>query len=189
MTLRHSSRAGSRIVRGCISRLALLALLAPWPAAPAQGSFARQDPTPRPPPPGEARDAELDALAAEIGNRLRCLVCRGQSVTESSSRLARDMQSEIRERLARGETPEEIEAFFVESYGEWILLQPPARGVNLLVYVLPAAVLLLGLFLVLRRIRARAPDSAGADAPSVGLGLDPEDRAWLEAAIREREEA
>jgi len=163
--------------------------------APPAGAVALQDSVPATgsPEPGtraDQRDAELDALTAEIAARLRCLVCRGQSVAESSSQLAREMQAEIRARLGRGESPAEIVDFFVESYGEWILLRPPPRGVNLLVYILPAAAFLLGLAGIWWWLRSRrsAPPAGAPTAPANSApddGLDPEDRAWLEAAIRE----
>lgn len=161
----------------------------------------------------EARDEELDALAADIGNRLRCPVCRQQSVTESPSQIAREMQALIREKLAAGETPDEIVAYFVDAYGEWILLQPTARGANLLVYVLPALAFLAGLiFLAVRWRRVRdgvetpePEEGASETAPGVETGghprpegsgarpgeavvdpLDEDDRAWIEAAISGR---
>ncbi len=97
--------------------------------------------------------AELDHLTAEVAAQLRCPVCRNQSVLESSSGLAREMQSVIRDRLASGETPEEVRQYFVGRYGEWILLKPEPRGINLLVYVLPAAALLAGGLLLYYRLR------------------------------------
>lgn len=146
--------------------------------------------TPAPGTAADQRDAELDALTAQIAAKLRCLVCRGQSVAESSSQLAREMQTEIRTRLGRGESPEEIVDFFVESYGEWILLRPPPRGVNLLVYILPAAAFLIGLIGIgwwLRSRRGAAPAATPTGPADVAPddGLAPEDRAWLEAAVRE----
>lgn len=148
-----------------------------------------------------ARDAELDALTAEIASKLRCLVCRGQSVRESSSQLAREMQAIIRQKLGEGETPEQIMDFFVASYGDFILLRPPAEGLNLVVYLGPIGAFLvafLGVMVWLRRNRRAAePAVAGAsgapipaadrpapEAPRPGSDIDPGDRAWLDAAIR-----
>lgn len=142
-----------------------------------------------------ARDAELDAMTATIGSKLRCLVCRGQSVQESSAPLAREMQALIRQKLEAGETPEEIEAFFLASYGDFILLKPRARGLSSLVYILPAALFLIvfvaaGLKLRSGRRSAASGDSvavAVAGSPSsLGSDLPEEDREWLEAAIRGR---
>lgn len=136
-----------------------------------------------------ARDEELDALTAEIGSRLRCPVCRQQSVAESSSQIARDMQRLIRDKLEAGETPEEIEAYFLTAYGDWILLRPKARGVNVLVYVLPALAFVLGGIWVAVRVRGGGGRDAAAeaDAPAAEAfdsDLDETDRAWLEQAVR-----
>lgn len=145
-----------------------------------------------------ARDAELDARTAAIGATLRCPVCRQQSVAESSSRIAREMQGVIRTMLADGSTPDEIEAHFVEAYGPWILLKPRAEGVNLFVYLGPAVAFLLGGLFFLRRVR-RDRRAKGDPATPRGSGpvetsptaagsaddrLSKKDRAWIDAAIR-----
>ena len=135
-----------------------------------------------------ARDAELDAQAAQIAATLRCPVCRGQSVLESSSQIAREMQALIREKLEAGETPDDIEAFFIASYGDFILLRPRAQGLNILVYVLPGVAFALGLGLIAVKLR---PGSGARQAALVEVvpttedeELAPDDRAWLDAAIR-----
>lgn len=134
----------------------------------------------------DADEAELDALAAEVASGLRCPVCRNQSVLESNAELSREMQRVVRERLAAGETPEEVEAYFVSRYGEWILLQPRARGINLIVYALPGIVLLLGFFLARNRLRkwagVGAPDVSVESAGSQSIG--DEDEEWLRNELR-----
>jgi cytochrome c-type biogenesis protein CcmH len=139
-----------------------------------------------------ARDAELDAMTAEIASRFRCLVCRGQSVQESSSQLAREMQALIREKLGAGETPEEIEAFFIASYGDFILLKPRAQGIGLLVYALPIAMFGIAFLAALVKIRSGRTEPAvagagGADADRITMqsDLSEDDQSWIEAAIRE----
>lgn len=116
---------------------------------------------------GERGGEALDELTARVASRLRCPVCRNQSVLESSATLAREMQSEIRRRLADGETPEEVEEYFVSRYGEWILLKPRPRGLNLLVYLLPAVALVAGGLLVWGWLRRRAEGAA-----ETGAGVD-----------------
>ena len=72
------------------------------------------------------------------------------------------MKDVVRTQLAAGRTPDEVKGYFVAKYGEWILLEPPRRGVNLLAYLLPAGALLLGLgviWLALRRWTSGAPAS------------------------------
>lgn len=110
----------------------------------------------------------------DVAAQLRCVVCQSLSVADSPSETANQMRGIIRERLAAGESPAEVRAYFVEKYGEWILLAPPKSGFNLLVWVVPFAGLGLGLVLVavvLRRWSRNIPSGAPA-------GVDP--------ALRER---
>jgi cytochrome c-type biogenesis protein CcmH len=111
-------------------------------------------------------------------------VCRNQSIVESNAELSREMHAVVRDRLAAGETPAEVEAYFVSRYGEWILLKPKAQGINLLVYGLPLVVLVLGFFLARNRLRKWA---AAGPSGSVALAaeLEAEDENWLREALRE----
>ncbi len=190
------------------------------PAAPLAGqdsappAVTAPDPSAAPSAPANRSglsEAELDDLTARVAAQLRCLVCRNQSVLESPTELAREMQSVIRERLAAGETPEEVKQYFVRTYGEYVLLLPEPKGVNLFVYLLPAAGLLAGLIVLvvaLRRWSARGAvlsaeagpaswrgaESAVAREEPAGEGGSPtdggdilseKDRSWLESALRD----
>jgi cytochrome c-type biogenesis protein CcmH len=86
----------------------------------------------------------IDDEAREIAYLLMCPVCQGQSVAESNSELAKDMRSIIRQKLEAGEGKEEIIDYFVNRYGESILGYPPVKGVNLLLWILPAFAVVLG---------------------------------------------
>jgi cytochrome c-type biogenesis protein CcmH/NrfF len=90
-------------------------------------------------------DTALAALTRSVAAQLRCPVCQGLSLADSPSELALEMKDVVREQLAAGRTPDEVKAYFVAKYGEWILLEPPRRGVNLLAYALPAIALIGGL--------------------------------------------
>lgn len=142
----------------------------------------------------DPREAGLDAEAAAVASQLRCPVCRNQSVLESNADLSREMQALVRERLAAGETPDEVKAYFVSRYGEWILLKPQARGVNLLVYLLPFLALASGAIVVRRLLRRWAKASGDASDPLPGArkgiaadvaALAEEDERWLKDALRE----
>jgi cytochrome c-type biogenesis protein CcmH len=77
-----------------------------------------------------------------------CPVCSGQSVAESNAQLAKDMRTAIRKQLEQGKTKDEILQYFVNRYGETVLSSPPARGFNLLIWLLPTlGIILFGLIL------------------------------------------
>lgn len=111
----------------------------------------------------------------DVAAQLRCVVCQSLSVADSPSETAHQMKDIIRERLAAGETPEQVKAYFVDKYGLWILLSPPRQGFNLLVWVVPFAGLAAGLVLVL--VLARRWSRRADAAPEV---------ARPDAAMRER---
>jgi cytochrome c-type biogenesis protein CcmH len=128
-------------------------------------------------PSARAQERPLDRQVFEIANELRCPTCVSESVGQSSSAIAREMRTIIQEQLEAGATRGEILAFFQARYGDWILLDPPKRGVNLVVWLLPVAAALGGVTLLgvlLRRWRA-----AGA-AP---VQADPEDVARVRAQL------
>jgi cytochrome c-type biogenesis protein CcmH len=103
----------------------------------------------------------IEQQTQEIAAGLRCPVCQNLSVADSPSGLAAEMRSSIEQRLRAGETPEQIRTFFVQRYGEWVLLEPPRRGFDLVPWLAPVAALALGLWLWVRSFgRSRVPDDA-----------------------------
>jgi cytochrome c-type biogenesis protein CcmH len=107
-----------------------------------------------------------ERVVHELAAQLRCVVCQTLSVADSPSETANQMRQIIRERLAAGETPEQVRQYFVQRYGEWILLAPPKEGFNLLVWVVPFVGLGAGLVLVVIVLRrwSRKP-AAGPSTP------------------------
>ncbi len=95
----------------------------------------------------------LEDQVHAIANELMCPVCAGQTVAESNSELARQMRAQIRERLLRGETREQILAYFVDQFGESVLAAPPKRGVGLALWLMPISIFLLGVVLMARYLR------------------------------------
>jgi cytochrome c-type biogenesis protein CcmH len=107
------------------------------------------------PPATNVEDPRLYEVAAQ----LRCVVCQNLSVADSPSEMAQQMRVIIRERLAAGERPAQITQYFVDKYGEWILLSPRRSGFNLLVWGFPIAAIAVGLIvfaLLLHRWTSRA---------------------------------
>jgi cytochrome c-type biogenesis protein CcmH len=90
------------------------------------------------------RTASLGDRAHEIASGLRCPVCLNLSVADSPSRLAGEMRSEIQTRLRTGQSPDQIRAFFIDRYGEWILLEPPRSGLNWVPWAVPIVALVSG---------------------------------------------
>lgn len=101
----------------------------------------------------EAED--LDTRAKRLGEQIRCPVCRGVSIADSPSTLANEMMEEVREQIRQGKSDEDIYQFFVSRYGEWALLQPEPHGMNLLVWILPALVMVGGGVGIVIQVRKR----------------------------------
>lgn len=111
-------------------------------------------------------DAELEKLTSAVASQLRCPVCQGLSIEDSPTELARDMRAVVREQLASGKSPEEVKAYFVSKYGEWILLEPEPRGLNLAVYLLPVLAIAGGATVIVRSVRRWTAASAADPADS-----------------------
>ncbi len=128
-------------------------ILGPVAAAPsvaAQETQAAQEPAVR----EVEYDPVLEAQVRELASKLRCPTCRALSVQDSPSGMALEMRDLVREQLLAGKTPDEVTAYFVERYGEWILLKPTAQGFNWTVWLLPILTLVGGVvfvFLTARR--------------------------------------
>lgn len=101
-------------------------------------------------------DSALERRTREVASGLRCPVCQGLSIADSPSELALEMKGLVREQLAAGKTPDQIRAYFIGKYGEWVLLEPKAEGLNLLVYVLPLTLVVGGALFVIRYVRANS---------------------------------
>ncbi|MBS1168881.1 MAG: ccmH [Proteobacteria bacterium] len=125
-------------------------------------------------------DPALEARARQISEELRCLVCQNQSIDASDAQLAKDLRILVRERIAAGDSDDAVRDFLVERYGEFVLLRPRPHGVGLVLWALPAALLLLaagGLFIAVRR---RA-------APSGSERLSAEEEAALNALAQDED--
>jgi cytochrome c-type biogenesis protein CcmH len=88
---------------------------------------------------------DLDDRTREIATELRCVVCQNLSVADSPSEMAQQMRAIVREQVVAGRTPEQIKDFFVSKYGQWVLLKPKTTGFSALLWILPYAVLVMGI--------------------------------------------
>jgi cytochrome c-type biogenesis protein CcmH len=101
-----------------------------------------------------ARADTLDDETRHIGKQLQCPVCSGASVADSPSDLAGQMRAVIRSKLEAGESDQEIIAYFVERYGDGVLIEPPLRGFSLLAWLAPVAMLVVGGIVLWRLLAA-----------------------------------
>ena len=100
-------------------------------------------------------DPEQERRARALMDTVRCLVCAGQSVSDSNAEMAGDMRSVIRERILAGETPEQIRDWLISRYGEGISYAPQFDGKTAILFAMPFILLLAGLWLVRGRFRRR----------------------------------
>lgn len=107
----------------------------------------------------------LDDRVRAVASRLMCPVCEGRTVAESTSQLAAQMRALIRERLARGDSEEEVVRYFVDRYGPSVLATPPARGLGLALWVVPVLVVSAGAAYLLLRFRGSEAPQGEEDAP------------------------
>jgi cytochrome c-type biogenesis protein CcmH len=117
----------------------------------------------------------------DVAAQLRCVVCQNLSVADSPSEMANQMRAIVRERLASGEKPAQVIEYFVDKYGDWILLSPRPRGFTLLVWVVPAVAVVLGLGLVAVRLRRWTRPRSPGPARSVDTAMSERIRREMEA--------
>ncbi|WP_423068473.1 cytochrome c-type biogenesis protein [Devosia sp. CN2-171] len=107
-------------------------------------------------------DPALEARARDISHGLRCLVCQNQSIDDSDADLARDLRILVRERLTAGDSDDQVRAFLVARYGEYVLLNPVMAPHTLILWVAaPVALVIGGIVVVLGARRKRAVGTDG----------------------------
>lgn len=122
-------------------------------------------------------DRALEDRARALSKGLRCLVCRNENIDDSDAQLARDLRILLRERLVAGDTDAEAVAFLVDRYGEYVLLNPPATGANILLWIAGPAMLIAGAGIAFVTFRRRGGDSVDA--------LNPDEQARVAEILKE----
>ena len=92
---------------------------------------------------------------SQIHKNLRCLVCQGQSISDSNSDFAQTIKLVIKDLIKQGKSEAEIYAFMADKYGDWIVYKPQINKQNLLLWVLPYIVFLGGGLIILYFIREK----------------------------------
>jgi cytochrome c-type biogenesis protein CcmH len=100
-------------------------------------------------------DATQEAKATALMQTLRCLVCQGQSIADSDADMAGDMRAMVRRRIEAGERPDEIRAWLIERYGNWVSYDPPVEPVTWPLWAAPVLLIALGAYLARSRFRRK----------------------------------
>lgn len=100
-------------------------------------------------------DPQQEAQAVALMDTIRCVVCQGQPISGSNAGLAADMRRIIRERIAAGESPEQVRAWLIDRYGDWVSFQPRPSTTTAPLWLIPLLALLGGGWLASRRLRRR----------------------------------
>ncbi len=125
-------------------------------------------------------DPVIERRLKDLAEELRCLVCQNQTIADSNAPLALDLRNQIRAQIAQGRSDEQIRAYMVERYGDFVLYKPPFKANTALLWLAPALLLLGGgaaFWIVVARRRAR-PETAA---------LAPGRRAEIEALLDGRD--
>ena len=113
-------------------------------------------------------DPVLEARMMAISSELRCLVCQNQTIADSHAELAVDLRAQVREMLQAGKTDQQITEYMTARYGDFVLYRPPFKPATALLWIGPAAMVLIGLgalFVVLRRRSRLAADQFEPEDP------------------------
>jgi cytochrome c-type biogenesis protein CcmH len=121
-------------------------------------------------------DPVKEARARDLSRELRCMVCQNQSIDDSEAPLARDLRLLVRERIAAGDSDEQVIDFLVARYGEFVLLKPRLNSHTWLLWLLPPFALAGGGFALWVHNRRRLRSGVAEDESLFRLSADEEAR-------------
>jgi cytochrome c-type biogenesis protein CcmH len=106
--------------------------------------------------PTQLSDPKLQARYLALTHELRCMQCQNESLADSPVVLAADLRAEVRDMLLAGKSDDEIRAFMVARYGDFILFRPRFNARTAWVWLAPGVLLLVGALVCVRVLRQRA---------------------------------
>jgi cytochrome c-type biogenesis protein CcmH len=137
-------------------RIAAAALLLSWALpAPAQIEVNQE--------PLVFENAEQEARFQQLTEELRCLVCQNQNLADSDAPLAHDLREEIHDMMLAGQDNEQIKAFLVDRYGDFVLYNPPVKSNTIFLWAAPLVLLVFGAVVVMLIVRRQGRLAAPAE--------------------------
>ncbi len=116
-----------------------------------------------------SEDPALELRVQRLANELRCLVCQNQTIADSNAELAVDLRNQVREQLRQGKSEEEILAYMVQRYGDFVRYRPPVKMQTLVLWIGPFLLLAGGVFALMRHLRRRRQMPDSTDVPQAQL--------------------
>mgnify|MGYP006275523057 CR=1 FL=1 len=102
-----------------------------------------------------AEDPAVESRLVEISQELRCLVCQNESLASSRAELADDLRREVRDLIREEKSDEEIKAFLVSRYGDFVLYRPEVKPLTWVLWFGPFLLLLIGVLVLVRYVMQR----------------------------------
>ena len=105
-------------------------------------------------------DPALEAQASALMHTLRCLKCQSQSIADSDAPMAGDMRHQVRSRILAGESPDDIRAWLIARYGDYVSYNPTVSATTWPLFAIPVLLILIVAAVLLRRLGRRRTDTA-----------------------------
>jgi cytochrome c-type biogenesis protein CcmH len=103
-----------------------------------------------------AEDQQIEARLKALSTELRCLVCQNTTLSDSNAPLAEDLRNEIRTLMREGKSDEEVTAYLVARYGDFVRYKPPVQANTALLWFGPFVILLIGVVLLFKVLKKQA---------------------------------
>jgi cytochrome c-type biogenesis protein CcmH len=115
-------------------------------------------------------DPALEARARALSRELRCVQCQSESIDDSNAAIARDLRLLVRERLVAGDSDDDVKAYLVARYGEFVLLRPTLHGANWVLWLAGPLMLLGGAAIAVATLRRKpVPEAPLTEAEAARL--------------------
>ena len=102
----------------------------------------------------EFQDKTQEQRFYELTNELRCPKCQNQSIADSNAPIAEDLRREVHKMVLEGADNQTVIDFMLNRYGEFVLYTPKFEGKNLILWLTPLILLLIGALVLIMVVRS-----------------------------------